>query len=521
MSAMASAGHRRGSGRSRPRAASSRTLPPGPRRAAVRGCADVARTERRRTGDCYPSTQGRHAMHIPVRGVNLSDSTTLARCRPTRSSSSSPGTRRTTLPAVLDELHAGLPAATSSSSTTARRTGTGSGRAVARRGGPLASVRTVACSEGIAAGYACAESSAGTRYVGEGRRRRSASRRRARAPSRDRDARRRDVAVGSRFATGEGYEAYRYEPSSSRRLGHRSCAAPCAPRSVDRSTTRRAGCARQIDKRCPRLGDPYTSGAPEVESLLRLRDAGLDVVEVPGAHARAARAASRSCAEARRCSSSLTVAGTLLLYGVWRRLRRPAMTSLVAVLSATQTAARHELHRVCAARPDSRRAMERHRHDVVLFSGWARRGVASCGGGPRWRTRGARPVACAGSCRSRAPARRSATRSAGRAAQLGSSIADEVVLVDVELARARAGIPRFARPSLGLGSDAHGGATADERSHRATACASCMRGSTVPRSSRWSRREPARLSRRCVERAVASALIDRRTRGCGRGMRRR
>ena len=28
-----------------------------------------------------------------------------------------------------------------------------------------------------------------------------------------------DVAVGSRFATGDGYEAYRYEPTSSRRLG--------------------------------------------------------------------------------------------------------------------------------------------------------------------------------------------------------------------------------------------------------------------------------------------------------------
>ena len=34
-----------------------------------------------------------------------------------------------------------------------------------------------------------------------------------------------DVAVGSRFVSGEGYAAYRYMPSPARRFGHRRCCA--------------------------------------------------------------------------------------------------------------------------------------------------------------------------------------------------------------------------------------------------------------------------------------------------------
>jgi hypothetical protein len=71
----------------------------------------------------------------------------------------------------------------------------------------------------------------------------------------------------------------------------------------------------------PILARPYESGAPEVESLLRLREAGLRVVEVPVDMRE--RASGESKLRGRRAVELvLTVAGTLVLYGLWRRHRR-------------------------------------------------------------------------------------------------------------------------------------------------------------------------------------------------------
>ena len=130
-----------------------------------------------------------------------------------------------------------------------------------------------------------------------------------------------DVAVGSRFATGDGYEAYRYEPSSSRRFGiavlQRAMAAALGQPFHDATSGMYAVNAKAM----PLLAKPYESGAPEVESLLRLREADLTVVEVP-VHMRE-RASGESKLRGRRAVELvLTVAGTLLLYGVWRRRRR-------------------------------------------------------------------------------------------------------------------------------------------------------------------------------------------------------
>jgi hypothetical protein len=71
----------------------------------------------------------------------------------------------------------------------------------------------------------------------------------------------------------------------------------------------------------PILGEPYESGAPEVESLLRLRDAGLRVTEVPVDMRERASGESKLVGR-RALNLVVTVVGTLLLYGVWRRLRR-------------------------------------------------------------------------------------------------------------------------------------------------------------------------------------------------------
>jgi hypothetical protein len=71
----------------------------------------------------------------------------------------------------------------------------------------------------------------------------------------------------------------------------------------------------------PALGVPYTSGAPEVESLLRLRDAGLQVAEVP-VHMRERASGESKLRGSKAVRLVVTVVGTLLLYGVWRRIRR-------------------------------------------------------------------------------------------------------------------------------------------------------------------------------------------------------
>jgi hypothetical protein len=70
----------------------------------------------------------------------------------------------------------------------------------------------------------------------------------------------------------------------------------------------------------PILAEPYESGAPEVESLLRLTEAGLAVVEVPVDMRE--RASGESKLQGKRALQLvLTVAGTLLAYGVVRRVR--------------------------------------------------------------------------------------------------------------------------------------------------------------------------------------------------------
>jgi len=129
-----------------------------------------------------------------------------------------------------------------------------------------------------------------------------------------------DVAVGSRFATGDGYEAFRYEPTAARKLGtavlRRAMHAALGRPFRDATSGMYAANAAAM----PVLAEPYESGAPEVESLLRLRDAGLRVLEIP-VHMRE-RAAGESKLRGRRAVELvLTVAATLLLYRFLRRRR--------------------------------------------------------------------------------------------------------------------------------------------------------------------------------------------------------
>jgi glycosyltransferase involved in cell wall biosynthesis len=90
-----------------------------------------------------------------------------------------------------------------------------------------------------------------------------------------------DVAVGSRFVAGDGYEPYRYLPSPPRRLG------TALLRRAMKLVLRRpfgdatSGLYAVNAKALPLLARPFQSEAPEVEALIRISDAGLRLEEVP------------------------------------------------------------------------------------------------------------------------------------------------------------------------------------------------------------------------------------------------
>jgi glycosyltransferase involved in cell wall biosynthesis len=90
-----------------------------------------------------------------------------------------------------------------------------------------------------------------------------------------------DVAVGSRFVSGEGYAAYRYRPSPARSFG------TALLRRAMKLVLRRpfgdatSGLYAVNAKALPLLAENFVSRAPEVEALIRVADAGLRLEEVP------------------------------------------------------------------------------------------------------------------------------------------------------------------------------------------------------------------------------------------------
>ena len=122
-----------------------------------------------------------------------------------------------------------------------------------------------------------------------------------------------DVAVGSRFATGEGYLPYRYKPSPSRRLGtgvlRRAFTLLLGRPFADATSGMYAAAATAF----PVLAQPYTTGAPEVQGLLRLADAGLLIEEVP-VNMRERLSGESRISGKKAASLVLTVTGTIVLY---------------------------------------------------------------------------------------------------------------------------------------------------------------------------------------------------------------
>jgi len=130
-----------------------------------------------------------------------------------------------------------------------------------------------------------------------------------------------DVAVGSRFVSGDGYPAYRYLPSPARRVGTavlRRAMRLVLGRTFGDATS---GLYAVNALALPLLAETYTSRAPEVEALVRIANAGLHLEEVPVMME--ARAGGESKLRGSKAVKLvLTVAGTLVAAKLIKRRAR-------------------------------------------------------------------------------------------------------------------------------------------------------------------------------------------------------
>ncbi len=131
-----------------------------------------------------------------------------------------------------------------------------------------------------------------------------------------------DIAVGSRFVSGDGYPPYRYLPTLPRRFGtavlRRAMRLRTGRAVADATSGMMAANAAAVEL----LAQPYLTGAPEVEALIRLGEAGLRVDEVP-VNMRGRSAGVSKLRGGKAVRLVLTVAGALLLgrrtLRLWRR----------------------------------------------------------------------------------------------------------------------------------------------------------------------------------------------------------
>jgi glycosyltransferase involved in cell wall biosynthesis len=222
------------------------------------------------------------------------------------------------LPAVLDDLHAGLPEADvlvvddGSTDRTAE---------VARERGAevLSFGSNRGLTQGIAAGYRWALEH-GYAFCGrvdaDGQHPVHELARLLALVKEDRC----DVAVGSRFVSGEGYAPFRYKPARARRFGtallRRGMRLVLGRPFADATSGLYAVNAKAL----PLLAKPFTTEAPEVEALIRIADAGLRLEEVPVNMAERAGGKSK-LRGGKAVRVVLTVIGTLVA-ARWLRRRR-------------------------------------------------------------------------------------------------------------------------------------------------------------------------------------------------------
>ncbi len=130
-----------------------------------------------------------------------------------------------------------------------------------------------------------------------------------------------DVAIGSRFAVDGEHAEERYRPSPGRRFGIGLLRRAMRVRLGRRFDDPTSGLIAANAAAMTLLAEPYSSGAPEVEALLRLREAGLRVEEI--AVDMRPRSGGESKLQGRKAVTLVaTVIATLVLFDA-RRRRRP------------------------------------------------------------------------------------------------------------------------------------------------------------------------------------------------------
>ena len=128
-----------------------------------------------------------------------------------------------------------------------------------------------------------------------------------------------DAAVGSRFVADEDHAAYRYKPTPERRLGTAALRRLMALRLEQPIGDATSGLYAVNAKVIPLLAEPYSSGAPEVEGLIRIVEGGLRLNEV------AVDMRERASGESKlrgMVSVKLVVTVVLTIFAGWRFWRR-------------------------------------------------------------------------------------------------------------------------------------------------------------------------------------------------------
>ena len=129
-----------------------------------------------------------------------------------------------------------------------------------------------------------------------------------------------DVAIGSRFAVDTEYADDRYRPSPSRRFGIGLLQGAMRVRLGQRFHDPTSGMFAVNADAMAVLAEPYVSGAPEVEALLRLKQAGLRVEEV-AVDMRPRTGGESKLQGVKAVKLVATVTGTLLFFELLRRRR--------------------------------------------------------------------------------------------------------------------------------------------------------------------------------------------------------
>ena len=127
-----------------------------------------------------------------------------------------------------------------------------------------------------------------------------------------------DVAVGSRFASGGGYPEHRYDGPAIREFGQALLRRLLRLRIDQPFLDPTSGLYAVNARAMPLLAEPYEAGAPEVEGLIRLTEAGLRIREVP-VNMRE-RASGESKLRGKKAVLLVLTVGATVLLG--RRLRR-------------------------------------------------------------------------------------------------------------------------------------------------------------------------------------------------------